>query len=48
MLSQAARAAQVRGWQKETELTFIKRWEEKDTAVTEIHHTLPVNAVLTF
>lgn len=41
MLSQAARAARVSEWQKEAELVFIKRWGGKDTAVTEIHHTLP-------
>lgn len=35
MPSQAAWAAWVSGWQKETELICIKRWGKKDTALTE-------------
>lgn len=40
MLSQAAWAAWVSGWQ-EAEFIFLKKWGKKDTAVTEsITHSL--------
>lgn len=48
VLPQTAQAARVIGWQQEAELVFIKRWGEKDAAVTEIHHVHSVHAVLTF
>lgn len=41
MLSQAAWAAWVSGWQEEAEFIFLKKWGKKDTAVTEsITHSL--------
>lgn len=34
MLSQAGWAVWVSGWQKEAEFVILKKWVEKDTAVT--------------